>query len=222
MKRIFTYAPYFSLLLLSIPAANAQSGFDLNMGFGTARVGSNGSGIGTPASVNPFGVCSPAAGDPTCQATPSLGGFFLGFGGDLMLKTHFGVGAEANLQPSKSDYGPLQYRQLFYDFNGIYAPVNRKRVMLQLQGGIGGARTGFSLADNECIGTAVCTNVSQGVGTSNHFQWHTGVGVQLFVANHFFVRPQFDYHYVPGFTQQFGSNSVPQGSVWVGYSWGER
>src|SRR5262249_94358 len=131
-------------------------------------------------------------------------------------------GAEVNLQPARSDYGPLQYRQTFYDFNGIYAPVNQKRVMLQLQGGIGGARSGFSFAESACVGTAVCSNVSQTVGASNHFQWHTGGGVQLYLTDHLFVRPQFDLHYVNDFTQQFGSNAVPQGSVWVGYSWGER
>src|SRR5579859_2025310 len=102
----------------------------------------------------------------------SLGGFFLGLGGDVMLKKHFGVGAEVNLQPARSDYGPLQYRQTFYDFNGIYAPVNEKRVQLQLQAGIGGASTNFAFSQNSCVGTAVCSNVSQPVGNSTHFQLH--------------------------------------------------
>jgi hypothetical protein len=151
-----------------------------------------------------------------------LGGFFLGLGGDLLLYKHFGVGAEFNLQPAKSDYGPLQFRQLFYDFNGIYAPVNEKRVQLQLQGGIGGARTSFSFLQNSCVGTAVCSSSSQPVGNSSHFQVHAGIGVQFFLTDHLFIRPQFDLHYVPNFTQQFGSNTVPSGTVWVGYSFGER
>ena len=94
--------------------------------------------------------------------------------------------------------------------------------MLQLQGGIGGARTGFSYAQSSCVGTAVCSNVSQAVGTSTHFQLHTGIGVQLYLTDHLFVRPQFDFHYVSNFTQQFGSNAVPEGTIWVGYSFGER
>ena len=53
-----------------------------------------------------------------------------------MLQKHFGVGAEVNLQPAQSSYGPLQYRQTFYDVNGIYAPINQKRLAVQLQGGI--------------------------------------------------------------------------------------
>ncbi|MEI9971972.1 MAG: hypothetical protein WDO73_07875 [Ignavibacteriota bacterium] len=42
------------------------------------------------------------------------------------------------------------------------------------------------------------------------------------MTDHIFVRPQFDYHYVPSFTDQFGSNSAVGGMVWVGYSWGDR
>jgi len=37
-----------------------------------------------------------------------------------------------------------------------------------------------------------------------------------------FIRPQFDLHYVPGFTDQFGTTAVPAGMVWIGYSLGER
>ena len=221
MIRMYCYLPLLALPFFT-PYAGAQSSFDVNIGFGTARVGSNGTGIDNAFSTNAFGPCSPSSGDSLCQATPGLGGFFLGLGGDVMLWKHFGVGAEVNLQPAKSDYGPLQYRQTFYDFNGIYAPVNEKRMQLQLQGGIGGARTGFSFAQNSCVGTAVCSNVSQPVANANHFQMHAGVGVQFFLTEHLFIRPQFDLHYVPNFTQQFGSNAVPEGTIWVGYNFGER
>ena len=222
MRQIRVYLPALLLVLASAPMSKAQTSFDLNIGFGTAHTGSNGSGIDNAASINAFGTCSPSSGDPNCQKTPGLGGFFLGLGGDVMMTKHFGAGAEFNLQPAKSDYGPLQYRQTFYDFNGVYAPVNEKRVQLQLQGGIGGARTSFSFTQNSCVGTAVCTSSSQPVGSTNHFQVHAGVGVQLFLTDHIFIRPQFDLHYVPNFTDQFGSTAVPQGTVWVGYSWGDR
>ncbi len=222
MRPICPYIPLLALPVCLIPFCNAQSSFDVNLGFGTAQVGSNGSGIDSAASTNAFGTCSPSSGDTLCQKTPGLGGFFLGLGGDVMLNKRFGVGAEVNLQPAKSDYGPLQYRQLFYDFNGIYAPINEKRVSLQLQGGIGAARTSYSFLQNSCVGTAVCSNVSQPVGNANHFQVHAGLGVQFFLTQHLFIRPQFDLHYVPNLTQQFGSNTVPEGTVWVGYSFGER
>src|SRR5438477_1304771 len=132
VRRICRYIPALALPLCCIPFASAQSSFDVNIGFGTAQVGSTGAGIDNAASSNAFGTCSPASGDTFCQKTPGLSGFFLGLGGDVMLQKHFGVGAEVNLQPAKSDYGPLQYRQMFYDFNGIYAPINEKRVALQL------------------------------------------------------------------------------------------
>jgi hypothetical protein len=222
MKLIRHYVWTLSLVLLLIPVGMAQSLFDLNMGFGTAHVGSNGAGIDNAASLNAFGACSPSSGDAYCQTTSGLGGFFLGLGGDVMLQKHLGIGAEVNLQPAKSDYGPLQYRQTFYDFNGIYAPVSEKRFSLQLQGGIGGARTGFSYSQSACVGTAVCSNLSQPIGTATHFQVHTGVGFQIFLTDHIFVRPEFDLHYVTNLTQQFASNAVPAGTVWVGYSWGDR
>ncbi len=223
MKRIHRYLPLLALPLCFTSFVSAQSSFDVNLGFGTARGGSNGSGIENASSpTNAFGSCSPSSGDAFCQKTTGLDGFFLGLGGDVMFKKHFGVGAEVNLQPAKSDYGPLQYRETFYDVNGIYAPINEKRVSLQLQGGIGAAKTGFSFSQNSCVGTAVCSNVSQPVGNATHFQVHTGVGVQFFLTQHLFIRPQFDLHYVPNLTQQFGSNVVPEGTIWVGYSFGER
>jgi len=222
VRKIFCYIPLFSLPLLCVPFAQGQSSFDVNIGFGTAHDKSNGAGIDNLSSSNPFGVCSLSSGDTFCQSTPSLGGFFLGLGGDVMLSKHLGIGAEVNLQPARSDYGPLQYRQTFYDFNAIYAPINQKRIQLQWQGGIGGARTSFAFSESSCVGSAVCTNVAQPVGNVSHFQVHAGLGLQLFVTSHIFIRPQFDVHYVPNFTQQFGSNLVPEGTVWLGYSFGER
>jgi len=222
VRPTFRYVTIFSGLLLCASLASAQSTFDVNLGFGSTHVNSNGQGIDGLTSANAFGTCSLSSGDALCQKTPGLSGFFLGIGGDVMLTKRYGIGAEVNLQPLKSDYGPLQYRQTFYDFNGIYAPIHQKRVQVQLQGGIGGAKTGFSFNQNSCVGTAVCSNYSQPVGSANHFQTHVGVGVQFFLTEHIFIRPQFDYHYVPGLTDQFGSNSVPAGTIWVGYSFGER
>lgn len=220
MKRIFCSLLLLSGWLASTEVASAQSSFDLNIGFGSARAGSNGGGIDSALSPNAFGPCAPGSGDVNCLATPHLSGFFLGIGGALIFQQHFGVGAEANFQPARGDYGPLQYRQTFYDFNGIFLPVNQKRVQLQIQGGIGGARTGFAFTQNSCVGTAVCSVITQPVGNTNHFQVHVGVGVQLYVTEHLFIRPQFDLHYVPNFTDQFGRNSVPAATVWVGYSLG--
>jgi hypothetical protein len=222
VRRIRRYLPLFALPLLLIPFASAQSSVDFNVGFGTAHDKSTGAGIDNLNSANAFGSCTVGTADPYCQKSPALSGFFMGVGGDAMLTKRYGFGGEASLQPAKADYGPLQFREILYDFNGIYAPVNEKKVMVKIQGGIGGAKTSFSYTQTSCVGTAVCSKQSQPVGASNHFQVHAGVGVQIFLTDHVFLRPQFDFHYVPGLTDQFGSNMVPAAMVWLGYSLGDR
>jgi opacity protein-like surface antigen len=220
MKTLWKCCP---LILLCGPLAHAQSALDFNVGFGTARDSSNGAGIDSlNSATNALGSCIPHSTDANCQATSGLGGFFLGFGGDLMFRQHFGVGAEINVQPTHQDYGPLQSRQTFIDVNGVYEPVTTKRAMLQLQGGIGTAKTSFVFTQTGCVGTAVCSTSASPVGSATHFQVHFGAGVQIAITDHIFVRPQFDLHYVPGLTDQYGRNAVPEATVWVGYHFGEK
>lgn len=211
-----------AVLFFAASFASAQTSFDVNVGFGSAWDSANSGGIDNAASPNAFGSCTPNSGDPYCQSLPKLNGFFLGLGGDLMFFKHLGMGFEANFQPSRETYGPLESRQTFYDVNAIYAPIATKRASLFLDGGVGGARTSFALTESGCVGTAVCSTSTLPVGAANHFQVHVGVGVQLFLTDHIFLKPEFDYHYVPGLTNQFGSNSVPEALIWLGYSFGER
>ena len=218
MKRIIRYLP----LLLCIPFANAQSSFDLNVGFGTQHDSSSGQGIDNINSPNAFGSCIPGSGDSYCAKTPALNGFFLGFGGAVMATKKYGFGADVMLMPAKSDYAGLNFRQTFYDIDGIYAPINTKRAILQIKGGIGGAKTGFSYTQSSCVGTAICSTQTSAVGNSNHFAVNAGVGVQIFITEHIFIKPEVTYHFVPNMTDQFGSTSVPGAMVWVGYSMGDR
>src|ERR1700684_2530905 len=103
MKKILGLLP-----LLLLPAlAHAQAALDVNINFGTAWDSSSGAGIDNLNSSNALGGCIVNSGDPNSQATPKLSGFSLGFGGDIMLHEHFGVGAEINFQPVHQDYGPL-------------------------------------------------------------------------------------------------------------------
>ena len=139
-----------------------------------------------------------------------------------MLSNHLGAGAQVSFQPNRPDYGPLQYRQTFYDFDGVYSPLNEKKYSVLLEGGIGGARTSFSFNQTSCVGVAVCSFSALPVGNTNHFQIHAGAAVQIYVTEHVFIQPEFDLHYVPNLTDQFGSNVVPAGMVWVGYSTGSR
>jgi hypothetical protein len=166
----------------------------------------------------------------------------MGFGGDLMLKKHFGVGMDVSFQPGKETYVPnlsvlaaadgyntfaIQNRMILFGFNGIYQPISTKKVQLKLQGGIGGADLRFyeNVSSSSGLGSS---NQSAPVPISgDHFQVHGGVGVDIFVTDHIYIRPQFDVHYIPGgMTAEgrglFGSSAVLTGMVWVGYSWGDR
>jgi len=225
-KKMWFYAP----VLFCLPLAHAQNAIDFNVNFGSAFDSSSGSGIDNANSpTNPLGEvsgggCVPnTAADPYCEKTPSLGGFFLGFGGDIMFKEHFGAGVEANFQPGHSSFGPFNYRQTFYDFNGIYEPIITKRVIVQLQAGIGGARTSFGFTPPaSCV---ACSTGAEPVGSQGHFQIHLGAGVQFAVTEHIFLRPEFDVHYVPGLSNQplgFGSDWVPEATIAVGYHFGSR
>ncbi len=213
--RCFVFA---GLLALGATVASAQSALDVGIGFGAAWDKSNGAGIDNVLSPNALGSCTPGSGDTFCETTSSMNGFFMGFTGDIMLYKHFGVGGEVSFQPAQKNYGPLEARQTFYDFNGIYEPLATKKVRLQVQGGVGGARTGFSFSESSCVGSAVCTTEAQSIGSASHFQVHAGVGVQIALTEHLFIRPQFDYRYVPNLTQQYNSNSVPAAMVWFGYT----
>ena len=213
MKWIYRFLPMLSLLFFSIPYARAEGKLDIGMGLGSYHAKASGFGI----SLETFDSCVPSSSNPICMSTPSLGGVFLGIGGDAMVWDRFGIGGEINFKPVKNDYGPLQYRQTFYDINGIFAPINQDRFVLKLIGGIGGARTGFSYRQEFCVGTAICQSETTALGTSSHFQMHAGVGLQYFVNDKVFIRPQLDLHYVPNLTDQFGSNSVVGGTIWIGY-----
>jgi outer membrane protein with beta-barrel domain len=221
------------LLFAGIQLAQAQSSFDVAVGFGAVQDKATGTGIeGDPNSANFFNTCA-AGATLTCASTKSMSGLMMGFQGNLMLSRYLGVGGELSFQPGRQDYvvyppsvlnlggANLQSRTTFYDFNGIFQPVKNKRVALQVLGGIGGANLRFYASGSTTSAVLGTQNFSQFYGSSNHFQVHGGFGVQLFVNDHVFVRPQFDVHYVPNLTQ-FGRNVVTEESVWVGYSWGTQ
>ncbi len=223
MRKFCRYLPLLSLVPFCVSLASAQSAVDINMGFGGAWASANNSGIENANSLNnAFGSCTPSTSDPNCEALPKLNAFMLGFGGDVMFKPKFGFGVEYAIQPAQQNYGPLKDRQSFVDFNGIYRPIQTKRAALNIEGGIGDARTSFSYTQSSCVGTAVCSSQNSPVGSANHFDGHIGVGVQIYVTEHIFVRPQFDLHLVSGLTDQFGSNVVPSAMVWVGYNLGSK
>lgn len=208
MKPIYRYAPVFLSTMLALGIASAQSSLDVHAGVSGANASSNGQSIDT-------------YGDGTLYNTPSLNGAFLNFGAGIMLTPHFGFGGELSFKPNKSDYAGLQYRPMFYDFNGIFHPMPAsKRIVPEIQSGIGGVNMRFYYPQSNCNVFAGCSSQSTYLQSSNHFQWHAGAGVKFFVTSSLYVEPKVDVHYVHNFFQ-FGTNWVPQYGVNVGYRFGD-
>ena len=218
MRRIFHYLPLFFLLGFTMQLAEAQSAVDFAVGFGSATDSalSNG-GIDS----NTGNGCTVSSATPSCIGANKLSGFMLGVGGNLMLWKHFGVGASANFQVGKQDYSFAQSRTTMFDFDGIYRPFTSPHAAVDLMGGIGGVNTRFYLNSSYCDAFAGCSSQSQYFESSNHFSVNGGMGVNLYVKGNLFIRPEVKVHYVHNF-YQFGSNIVPQYTVWLGYSFGNR
>ena len=231
MRRFSRYLPLVPLLILATPFAHAQSSFDINIGFGAAQDKANSTQI--DQSLNP---CTTNDINGPCVSTSSLNTFMMGFGGDLMLWKKFGVGAQVAIQPGQHEFVnlnasaglqglntfSLNTRTTLYDFDGIVEPISTKKVALKIKAGFGGANIKFYQAGSSSGSVLGSQYFSQYFVSANHFQVTGGIGVQIYVTDHIFVRPEFSVHYVPNLTQQFGSNLIKQEMVWVGYSWGDR
>jgi Outer membrane protein beta-barrel domain len=229
--KTFRYFLLTSLLAFSLQLANAQSELNVAVGFGTAQASASGGGIqGNPNSFNFFGACTPGS-SATCSPSKELSGLMMGFRGNVLLTKHFGIGADVSFQPGKQDYATfpssaiqagganLQSRTTFYDVDAVVQPLKGRRAALELLAGIGGANLKFYATGSSNDAVLGTQNFSQLYGSSNHFQVHTGAGVNIFLTKNVFVRPQFDLHYVTNLNQ-FGRNAVTQESIWVGYRWG--
>ena len=217
-----------TLLLASVNIAHAQ-GVSVYFGLGSAN-NSAGTSVNVIDSVTGATVTCPKGflfDDFTgnCEAGPTIGGVFGVFGMDFMFRPHFGVNGEYSFRFAQADYLPaagLKMRPAFYDFNAVYEPVSGQRIVPVILGGIGGAR--IALYQSQVVSiTGITSTFSIPAGlNANHFQVHGGVGVKLYVKPSLFIKPQFDIHYVTHLTDQFGRNWVPEYTVAIGYTFGER
>jgi outer membrane protein W len=209
LKSIRTFAPLALALFLSTTLAHAQR-VDVYFGLGTAQVGSTGQSIDT-------------FGDGSLYHTPSMGGTFGKLGADYMFTPHFGVGAETDFRFGQTGYAGLNYRPTFYDFNGIWMPFSgkSKRIVPELQAGIGAVNLKFYYPQSYCDQFAGCSSSNTFLESDNHFQVHLSAGIRIYATSHLFIRPQVDAHYVHDFFQ-FGSNWVPEYGAAVGWTFGER
>lgn len=206
-KLTYTALAVCAGLLAAAPQMMAQSEANVFFGLGTATDSSNGQ------SLDPLGI-------GVFSPTPKMGGVFLAIGGGLMLTDHFGAGAEFSWRAAQANYSGINYRPMFYDFNGIWEPwKGNKRFVPEFQGGIGGARLSFYVNQNACDPLTGCQNYNYALASSNHFQVHLAAALRIYATDHIFIRPAFDLRYVNNLFQ-FGSNWVPEYTVGVGYTFG--
>jgi hypothetical protein len=202
-------SPYFGL---GSASDSAGTGVNLNTGLPCPK----GQLFDDLSLVAPAGQCEPG---------PTIGGVFGVFGVDFMFKPHLGVNGEYAFRFAQANYLPLaglKFRPGFYDFNAVYEPISGQRIVPVVYGGIGGAR--IALYETQTVSvTGISNTFSIPAGlNANHFQVHGGIGVKLYVKPALFIKPQFDIHYVTHLTDQFGRDWVPEYTVAVGYTFGER
>jgi hypothetical protein len=196
----------FILLFGGVKFARAQSG-DVYFGLGTSIDKSSGQTIDT-------------FGDGNLYSTPKMTGLFGSFGADFMFRPSLGIGGEFSSRFAQGSYAGLNYRSEFYDFNAIWLPIlSSKKVVPELQAGIGGANLKFYYSQQFCDSFSGCSTSNTYLESSNHFQAHLGAAIRMYVKGGLFVRPQVDVHYVKNFFQ-FGSNWVPEYTVSFGYTFG--
>jgi hypothetical protein len=194
-------------LLVTAPFVMAQTPqANFYFGLGTATDSSNGQ------AVDVFGTGN-------FLNTPKITGLFGTAGGGLMFTNHWGAGAQVSWRLGQGDYSGVNYRPIFYDFNGIWQPVKSKRIVPEIQAGIGGVAVHFNASSQQCDALVGCSTINLGSESSSHFQAHASVAVRFYATPHLFFRPAVDAHWVNDFFQ-FGSNWVPEYSLGIGYSFG--
>lgn len=194
-------------LFFATQLSMAQSA-NVYFGYGTATDSSSNQQIDT------FGTGQP-------YTTPKLGGSFLDVGSSVLFTPHYGVGADVSWRASQAAYAGLQYRPVFYNFDGIWEPGHTKHFEPEIHAGLGGMHIGYSFSQTNCDPFGGCQTSNQSVETSSHFQVHFAAAARFYLTDHIFVRPAFDGHYVNNLFQ-LGSNFVPEYSVGLGYSFGRE
>jgi hypothetical protein len=215
-----------TLLLGTLNFARAQ-GVSAYFGLGSANdsAGMPTNQFDSTGAPCPAGQFSDAPFNFGCEPGGTIGGVFGVFGVDFMFRPHFGVNGEYAFRFAQANFLPnagLKVRPGFYDFNAVYQPISGKRIVPVVVGGIGGARMALYITQQCSIANINCTATYPAGINANHFQVHGGLGVKLYVKPSLFIKPQFDIHYVTHLTDQYGRDWVPEYTVSVGYTFGER
>jgi len=190
---------FFPLLLacLVLPAAAQQ--FDAAFGLG--------------------GVSSTSGANASVNYLPQDvgGGIFLGFSGDYLFWRQLGIEGEIFWRAGQNLYaGSQPFRPIFWDFNGIWAPVVGTRFSPELLAGMGEESVRFYEPYLVCSGLG-CTNyVSQG-----QFMGDFGGGLRFYVTHSIFVRPEARLYLIHN-NYLFSSGHATRYGVSIGYSFGRQ
>jgi len=169
-----------------------------------------------------FGIntlTAPSANEASGNHFPQslTGGAYPSFSADVILFRNIGFQGEFAWKASRGIWQGVQpYRPMFYDFNAIYAPKLADRAYMELLAGLGSEATRYYQPFQTCD-FYTCKNYV----TINHFMGHFGVGLKLYPARNFFVRPEA-HLYLVNDNQEFSSGRAVRYGVSIGYTFGRR
>ena len=164
-------------------------------------------------------VTAPSANEANGNHFPQslTGGAYPSFSADVIFYKNLGVQGEFAWKASRGVWQGVQpYRPMFYDFNAIYAPKLADRADLELQGGIGSEGIRFYQPFQTCD-FYTCKNYV----TISHFMGHFGVGLKMYPARNFFIRPEAHLYLINN-NQEFSSGRAVRYGVSIGYTFGAR
>jgi len=149
---------------------------------------------------------------------PEKGGLYPSFSIDRILKNRFGYGAEVATSYKQVNYNDFQeYRPIFYDLNGVFAPRISKRIDADLMAGIGGERVLFYSPSGNCNFPAGCSTTLN----SNHLLFDLGGDIRYRVWRHFFLRPEVHLYHIVN-NVEFHSDNVLRVGGSIGYRFGTK
>jgi hypothetical protein len=166
-----------------------------------------------------FGISTVEAPQANSVGPSLTGGTYPGFSGDVLLWHNFGIGGEIFWKASQSVFnsslfGPIPYRPLFLDVNGMYVPKIASHTYLELSAGIGAMDTRQYC--NGC-GNGYNTNYS----SDKHFMGDFGAGLKIYPIGGFFIRPEAKLYLVAN-NQLFSSSYSTRFGASIGYTFGKH
>lgn len=164
-------------------------------------------------------VTAPSANEADSSHTPQslTGGAYPSFSADVILFKDIGFQGEFAWKATRGDWlGVQPNRPMFFDFNAIYAPKLADRTYMEFLAGLGSEATRYYQPFQSCD-YYTCKNYV----TINHFMGHFGVGLKIYPARSFFVRPEA-HLYLVNDNQEFSSARAVRYGVSIGYTFGRR